>query len=412
MMFPKRLLAFLLLIALALIGAGEARAQWEKINSPPATSGTLLAASGDRLFFGTIPIVYVSTDNGMSWDSTSSALTGNGASGFSTIGTNLFIFTFPGNVFRSTDSGSTWSADTLRDVWCFVTMGTNMFAATGGPVFKSTDSGVSWFDISGPLKGWLETNYDLNGGYDHVIVQLAVVGTDLYASLEPDYTGESGACTLVSTDSGKSWSQISNNPSSIGVYGQILMFGGNGDTVYTDGNEASLGPSIYAFPQTLTGWGSYLFLGTAHGGVLLSSDTGKSWISIKPVLAENFIDGLAICENYLLALTPDGIYRRPLSDFGISSVSQTPVAATSEVHVYPNPFSNSTTISFTSESSGFAEVSIVNALGAEVAHLYSGELAAGEHSFTWSDPSIRNGMYECLVRMNGTVQIAGIIVLH
>jgi hypothetical protein len=51
-------------------------------------------------------------------------------------------------------------------------------------------------------------------------------------------------------------------------------------------------------------------------------------------------------------------------------------------------------------------------------HLYSGELAAGEHSFTWSDPGICNGMYECLVRMNGTddrsstVQSMGIIVLR
>ena len=44
---------------------------------------------------------------------------------------------------------------------------------------------------------------------------------------------------------------------------------------------------------------------------------------------------------------------------------------------------------------------------------------SGEHSFTWSDPSVCNGMYECLVRMNGTVddrsstvQGAGIIVLR
>ncbi len=51
-------------------------------------------------------------------------------------------------------------------------------------------------------------------------------------------------------------------------------------------------------------------------------------------------------------------------------------------------------------------------------HLYSGELAAGAHSFIWSDPSVCNGMYECLVRINGvdgrssTVQSAGIIVLR
>ena len=63
--------------------------------------------------------------------------------------------------------------------------------------------------------------------------------------------------------------------------------------------------------------------------------------------------------------------------------------------------------------SGYADVSrIVNALGAKVEHLYSDELAAGEHSFTWSDPNICNGMYECIVRMNGTIQSAEIIVLR
>jgi hypothetical protein len=57
----------------------------------------------------------------------------------------------------------------------------------------------------------------------------------------------------------------------------------------------------------------------------------------------------------------------------------------------------------------------VNLLGAEVAHLYSSELAAGESAaadFTWSDPSICNGMYECLVRMNGWVQMMPVVLMR
>jgi hypothetical protein len=69
-----------------------------------------------------------------------------------------------------------------------------------------------------------------------------------------------------------------------------------------------------------------------------------------------------------------------------------------------NPFSQSTEITFTSEAAGYADISIVNLLGEQVARLFSGELGAGEHSFLWSTPTgLPDGTYECLVRINGQV---------
>ncbi|HZK77252.1 MAG TPA: hypothetical protein VFD13_10115 [Candidatus Kapabacteria bacterium] len=53
----------------------------------------------------------------------------------------------------------------------------------------------------------------------------------------------------------------------------------------------------------------------------------------------------------------------------------------------------------------------LNLLGVEVAHLFSGELGAGEHSFQWSKPiGLPDGMYECLVRMNGRVQTLPLVL--
>jgi hypothetical protein len=55
----------------------------------------------------------------------------------------------------------------------------------------------------------------------------------------------------------------------------------------------------------------------------------------------------------------------------------------------------------------------VNLLGVEVARIFSGELAAGEHAFTWDAQAgstaprgmyAPQGMYECLIRMNGQVE--------
>jgi hypothetical protein len=80
---------------------------------------------------------------------------------------------------------------------------------------------------------------------------------------------------------------------------------------------------------------------------------------------------------------------------------------------YPNPLthSHSTTLSFTSPQSGYATVSIVNALGVEVARVFEGELSVGEHSVEWNTPSeLPSGMYECILRMNGQLSRVGMIV--
>ena len=66
------------------------------------------------------------------------------------------------------------------------------------------------------------------------------------------------------------------------------------------------------------------------------------------------------------------------------------------------------------EASGYADVSIVNLLGMQLAHLFSGEVGAGEHSFTWDAAKMTapRGMYECLVRMNGQVETLPVVVAH
>ncbi len=92
-------------------------------------------------------------------------------------------------------------------------------------------------------------------------------------------------------------------------------------------------------------------------------------------------------------------------------------AAGSGLRVFPNPFTQSTQITFTSQSAGYAEVSIVNTLGVEVARLFSGELGAGEHSFVWNcrgalQCAPTDGVYECLVRMNGRVETLPVVLMR
>ena len=97
--------------------------------------------------------------------------------------------------------------------------------------------------------------------------------------------------------------------------------------------------------------------------------------------------------------------------FTSSAVTERPILA-SEISSYPNPFPSRTQISFTASEAGYAEVSIVNNLGAEVARLYAGELGDGNHSFAWDASNFAPGTYWCLVRMNGQLQRIGLSLVR
>jgi hypothetical protein len=75
-----------------------------------------------------------------------------------------------------------------------------------------------------------------------------------------------------------------------------------------------------------------------------------------------------------------------------------------DIMVNPNPFSSSAKLTFSSSDHGMVEVSISNLLGSKVARLFSGELEAGEHSFTWDAQDMPPGMYLCLIRANGSTR--------
>ena len=82
------------------------------------------------------------------------------------------------------------------------------------------------------------------------------------------------------------------------------------------------------------------------------------------------------------------------------------------VVAFPNPFSQATTISFSSAEGGIAEVSVVNTLGTQVSRIYSGELSAGEDKFSWDASGMASGMYECIVRMNSNIERIAIALIH
>jgi photosystem II stability/assembly factor-like uncharacterized protein len=187
----------------------------------------------------------------------------------------IFIPAFGKGIFRSADSGATWTdvSSGLGDlkVWALAVLGTSIFAGTeSGGIFRSTDQG----------NHWIEVNTGLN---ERRIRTLSVLGSTVFAG-----TFESGA--YVSSDSGETWAE------------------------YFDG-----------FPPVMTSVlaaaGGTLFVGSEFGGIYASSDGGVSW---KKPLSIEFDLGwpprfLALDSNNILAAGRlGGMYRLRASPAGFT----------------------------------------------------------------------------------------------
>ncbi len=355
-----------------------------------------------------------STDEGMSWTCVSPGTRSDNVTAFDTIGNHLLMATVFSGVYLSQNEGESWfSADSGLEnntIFSFATMGTFVFASSLEGTFLSMDSGASWTLLDSEIrypenlaamasiiflgteedgvfrsmdsgKHWSHVN---NGLSDTLVLSLTTIGQDLFAGTENG--------VFLSTDSARTWESVSNGlPDGVYVY-----------------HFASFGTNLFA---------------SVDGGVYYTSDFGANWISVSDGLPseltyEGGVQYFAIDSTYLFAGyateygAASGIYRRPLSEM----VNTNAVVAESEVHssfsTYPNPFTQSTTITISPTESGITGISVVNLLGQEVARIYDGELSVGEHTFTWNASNMPPGMYECIVRMNGRMEQQPIVVMR
>lgn len=136
-----------------------------------------LAVLGTNVFAGTNAGVYLTTNNGESWNPVNSGLTSTNITSLAVSDSNLFAGT-GGGVFLSTNNGTSWTAANsgLADplINSLVTDGTNLFAGTWSGVYFSTNNGTSW-------------NQSHSGLTYNGILSLVINDTNLFAG-----TNESG----------------------------------------------------------------------------------------------------------------------------------------------------------------------------------------------------------------------------
>lgn len=374
--------------------------QWIETNSPFGTV-VCFAENGRNIFAGGGG-VSLSTDNGVDWSNPQQNL--GYVSNMVVYGNYLIAATANNGICRSRDSGRVWfQANTgLTDklVFSVAIIGNELVAGTSfGGIYSSVDSGIHWTEIH-RLKS------EIN--------EFLAVGSDLYI-------GTTSLGILLSTDNGINWKEVNTGITTSDVHllraQNSSIYAGTDSGVFissdkgltwTPANNGLLDTDVHALAVS----GNNLFAGTFNKGVFLSTDNGGMWKQVNTGLTNTNVHSLAIIGPSIFAGTFYGsIWRRSLSDFGISDVP-TPKSLNDNLTSFPNPLSSKTTISFSNEQREFVSVSIVDVLGKECAQLFTGELDGGTHSYEWDASHMPPGMYLCIIRANGVAKEIPMMVVR
>ena len=417
-----KLFVMVLIAALAL-ESYPAFGQWIRTESSLPGYVTCLSATGDSIFAETISYqthignLFLSTDRGGSWVRADNGLPSNIAYStaltLSNVGGTLFLGMNDSGLYRSTNGGASWVSSGLNgiNVTCLQEFGGKLFAgAFDSGMYVSTNNGSTWTH-TGPT-GPNYFSYRTFG----------TKGTNLFA-IEYDKG------VYISTDSGATWATANNGLSpyllvftDVAVMGNILFVSNGhgtdnlGGVFRSDDNGTHWTPMnkglVDSNVNTLAVIGSNLFAGTESNGVYLSTDSGKSWSPVNAGLTNLGIFKLCVSgDNLYIGTDSTGVWQRPVSQMAsFSDVNDSQIPKT-DLRIFPNPFSRSANINFNTESAGYAEITIANFLGTRQSQIFSGELAAGNHSFLWEAPiSLANDIYECIIRMNGAVRSIPIVL--
>jgi len=231
-------------------------------DTPGDSSVNAFAISGANIFTVTGKGIFLSADNGESWNQVKNSLFRPKT--LAAKGTDIFAGTVTG-IHLSSDNGATWKeiCNTMIDVITFFTDGNRIFAGTSGRgAYLSSDNGTTW-----KQKG-IDPSANFTRFLYSWVYAFAVSGSDIFAS--------TNGRVFLSRDNGDSWTEAT--PSGVSV-------------------------------KSLAVSGSYIFAGTSGKGVYLSADSGTSWTAANTGLPSDIqVNTLIVSGAYVFAGTDKGVF--------------------------------------------------------------------------------------------------------
>jgi photosystem II stability/assembly factor-like uncharacterized protein len=253
-------------------------------------------------------------------------------------------------ILGTTDGGSNWSVlssptgtgDGRNN--CLQVIGSNVWFGTGqGTVWRSTNAGINW--TSSPTTPL--TTQVLGIRFNNASTGFV-----------------SGASMVKTTDGGATWTAVT-----VPGTGNISGIDGNG--------------SDYWFVR-----------GT---GIYRSTDGGTNWTQVHTAVGTlndiKIATGTNGCLVGWTCATGGNIAKMTGVPVGIGNNNNEIPQNYSLSQNYPNPFNPVTSINFAIPVAGFTELKVYDALGREVAVLFSSVAPAGNHSVNFDASSLSSGIY-------------------
>lgn len=273
--------------------------------------------------------IFKSSDNGTTWNSSSSGITYKCTYETATDGTNIYAGTWNSGVCKSTNNGTTWTpvnnGITYPAIMALACSGQELWAgAFNGEMYYSNNGGSNWTS-----KGILTS----------------IAGDILIRPGRIIHGGSKG--TLVSTDNGATWTNTSNGftDSTVmclladgsyifaGTWGGGLYRSSDEGNTWTPVNNGLINNAIFDLVKS----GNTIFAATMGSGVFMSNDHGNSWTAFNTGLIANFpAYSIAANSTYLFVGghgTGGGVWRRPLSDVSSADSKE----SSPEISLFPNP---------------------------------------------------------------------------
>ncbi|MCE1187558.1 MAG: YCF48-related protein [Ignavibacteria bacterium] len=359
------------------------------------------------------------TDGGATWAS-SAQLSAVGAeagwnNAMSAVGNNIWFGTNNARVYRSTDAGATWvaqthpAADTNTFGLCF--KDANKGFVGGNALLGTTNAGANWTAVTGKTDS---------------ISGIANVGTNWWYIRQ--------AAIYKSTDDGATWAQ-DLFVSGVGAFNHISVgVSGNQYTVYAVRNDAKIYKYSASFtPVELSSFSARVIGNFAQLSWATASEQNNQGFEIQRSSDMNswktvgFVKGNGSTTNRnaytyqedISAVNSQVVYYRlrQLDYNGDATVSKT-VEVNNKVKAsfaldqnYPNPFNPTTTISYSVANEQFVSLKVYNAIGVEVASLVNGIVPAGLHKVGFDATKLGSGIYYYTLKVDGFVKTNKMTVL-